>query len=89
MPHITKHSERLMCVRPAYFDIWEADLKYKYLRPTEDANIKYDKTTIFNLVESIVEDLVPKVNSEFFNKFVDVKEVPYGRYNSDSDYRGS
>ena len=26
---------------------------------------------------------------EKYKSFVDVKEVPYGRYNSDSDYRGS
>lgn len=89
MPHIVKYSERLMCVRPAYFDNWEEDLKYKYLRPAEEAYVKGDKHTVFDLIESIVEDLIPKVSNEFFNEFVDIKEVPYGRYNSDSDYRGN
>ena len=75
MPHIIKYSERLMCVRPTYLDNWEEDLKYKYLRLAEEAYMKGDKHTVFDLIESIVEDLIPKVSNKFFNEFVDVKEV--------------
>lgn len=48
-----------------------------------------NKQTLFDLISQIIDDTLPKVSSEFFNEFVDIKEVPYGRYNSDSDYRGS
>ena len=51
----------------------------------------HDKCTLFNLIEEIIDETLSDrcKNSEFFNEFVDIKEVPYGRYNSDSDYRGS
>ena len=49
-----------------------------------------EKKTLFDLIEQIIDDTLPKMRDlEFFNEFVDIKEVPYGRYNSDSDYRGS
>ena len=89
MPHIVKYSERMRCIKPNITTLWEEDLKYKYIRPVQEAYVQNDKRTVFDLIESIVEDLVPKVSNEFFNEFVDIKEVPYGRYNSDSDYRGS
>lgn len=48
-----------------------------------------NKQTLFDLISQIIDDTLPKVSNEFFNEFVDIKEVPYGRYNSDSDHRGS
>ena len=49
-----------------------------------------NKQTLFDLISQIIDDTLPKMQDlEFFNEFVDIKEVPYGRYNSDSDYRGS
>ena len=89
MPHIVKYSERMRCIKPNITTLWEEDLKYKYIRPVQEAYVQDNKRTVFDLIESIVEDLIPKVSNEFFNEFVDIKEVPYGRYNSDSDYRGS
>lgn len=89
MPHIVKYSERMRCVKPNITTLWEEDLKYKYIQPIQEVYVQDDKRTVFDLIESIVEDLIPKVSNEFFNEFVDIKEVPYGRYNSDSDYRGS
>lgn len=89
MPHIVKYSERMRCIKPNITTLWEEDLKYKYIKPIQEAYVQDDKRTVFDLIESIVEDLIPKVSNEFFNEFVDIKEVPYGRYNSDSDYRGS
>ena len=89
MPHIVKYSERMRCIKPNITTLWEEDLKYKYIKPIQEAYVQDDKRTVFDLIESIVEDLIPKASNEFFNEFVDIKEVPYGRYNSDSDYRGS
>ena len=90
MPHIVKYSERIQCVKPNIsVTTWEDDLKYKYIRPLQEAYVKGNSHTVFDLIESIIEDLIPKASNEFFNEFVDIKEVPYGRYNSDSDYRGS
>ena len=89
MPHIVKYSERMRCIKPNITTLWEEDLKYKYIKPIQEAYVQDDKRTVFDLIESIIEDLIPKVSNEFFNEFVDIKEVPYGRYNSDSDYRGS
>ena len=41
--------------------------------------------------QEIIDDTLKSnwTDGNFFNEFVDIKEVPYGRYNSDSDYRGS
>jgi hypothetical protein len=50
-----------------------------------------DQLTIFKLLEDIVEDTMTSNLSDdtFFKDFVEIKEDTYGRYNSDSDYRGS
>lgn len=50
-----------------------------------------NKKTLFDLIEDIVSETMLSnwTDGNFFNEFVDIKEVPYGRYNSDSDYRGS
>lgn len=68
----------------------------EYLRqinklPTQYSDYGYkEKKSLFDLIEQIIDDTLPKMRDlEFFNGFVDIKEVPYGRYNSDSDYRGS
>ena len=79
MPRITKYAEKIKCVKPNFNTILQRDLT----RTCET------KTDLFSLIEEIIDNTLPKVSSEFFNEFVDIKEVPYGRYNSDSDYRGS
>lgn len=68
----------------------------EYLRQISELPTRYsdygyeEKKTLFDLIEQIIDDTLPKMRDlEFFNEFVDIKEVPYGRYNSDSDYRGS
>lgn len=79
MPHITKYAEKIRCVKPNFNTVLQRDL----IRTCET------KTDLFSLIEEIIDNTLPKVSSEFFNEFVEIKEVPYGRYNSDSDYRGS
>ena len=63
-----------------------AELPQRYSEYTAES-----KHTLFDLIEEIIDDTMKSTltDGNFFNEFVDIKEVPYGRYNSDSDYRGS
>jgi hypothetical protein len=100
MPRITKPSERRRLIK-SESELWSLDLERKYLRPLMDSinatykefsTNKYNynaRASLFDIIEQIVEDTLPKTTSEFFDKMIDIKEVPYGRYNSDTDYRGS
>ena len=96
MPRITKPSERRRLIK-SESDIWSLDLQMKYLQPLMDnLNKEYTtlhspnpRQTLFDIIEQIIEDTLPKTTSEFFDKMIDIKEVPYGRHNSDTDYRGS
>jgi hypothetical protein len=58
---------------------------------TQYCNYRYEeKKSLFDLIEQIVDDTLPKMKDlEFFNEFINIKEDTYGRYNSDSDYWGS
>lgn len=96
MPRITKPSERRRLLKSEP-DLWSLDIQRKYLRPLIDSisinhqafssnQYNYDaRKSLFD----IIEDTLPEVTSEFFDKMIDIKEVPYGRHNSDTDYRGS
>ena len=100
MPRITKPSERRRLVKSEP-DLWSLDLERKYLRPWMESitthhqafstnEYNYDaRKSLFDIIEQIIEDTLPKTTSEFFDKMIDIKEVPYGRHNSDTDYRGS
>lgn len=96
MPRITKPSERRRLIKSEP-DLWSLDLQMKYLRPLMDnLNKEYTtlhspttRQTLFDIIEYIIEDTLPKTTSEFFDKMIDIKEVPYGRHNSDTDYWGS
>lgn len=81
MPHITKFQEKRQCVKTLYND-WSIN--------RERINNYNARKNLFDIIEQIIDETLPKLKDlEFFNEFVDIKEVPYGRYNSDSDYRGS
>ena len=96
MPRITKPSERRRLIK-SESDIWSLDLQMKYLQPLMDnLNKEYTtlhspdtRQTLFDIIEQIIEDTLPKTTNEFFDKMIDIKEVPYGRHNSDTNYRGS
>ena len=100
MPRITKPSERRRLVKSEP-DLWSLDLERKYLRPLMESitthhqafstnEYNYDaRKSLFDIIEQIIEDTLPKTTSEFFDKMIGIKEVPYGRHNSDTDYRGS
>lgn len=100
MPRITKPSERRRLLKSEP-DLWSLDIQRKYLRPLIDSisinhqafssnQYNYDaRKSLFDIIEDIIEDTLPEVTSEFFDKMIDIKEVPYGRHNSDTDHRGS
>lgn len=80
MPHITKYSEKMQCLKkprtlaiPSFMcdRLKELTQQYSYMTPP-------DKCTIFNLIEEVIENTMKsnRINGDFFNKFVDVKEVP-------------
>ena len=78
MPRIAKWSERNQCIPPQ-------PIKLKIAHNGVNKN-----GTIIDIIDNIFtsfdfDSVIPK----YYESFVDVKEVPYGRYNSDSDYRGS
>ena len=97
MPRIAKWAERQQCVilketkyvkaikvPDSYKDIAAAykDVKYSDLQNLE--------SIMFNKLEEMINAAIKEaMKPEWFDQFIDVKEVPYGRYNSDSDYRGS
>ena len=41
--------------------------------------------SLFNMIEKVIEETLPQTMNEYFDKFVDVKEVPYGTRNSDTN----
>ena len=85
-PSIVKAADQ--CVRALQIPTRFYD-QIKEMPPQYSDYTTENKQTLFDLISQIIDDTLPKVSSEFFNEFVDIKEVPYGRYNSDSDYRGS
>ena len=71
MPRIAKWSERNQCMPPQ-------PIKFKIASNGVNKN-----RTIIDTIE-----LLSNFDFEqYFKSFVDVKEVPYGRHNSDTDYR--
>lgn len=94
MPHIVKWSERCKLVKPKCDD-WSQDLKLKYYPPPAISSDKFidmrrpSRESLFSLIEQLIDETLPKAMNNFFEEFVDIKEVPYGRHNSDTDYRGS
>ena len=121
MPHITKYSEKIQCIKPPIDKLWKENLERKYawipesvaetahtavralaippymLKRLRELPTQYsymtpeDKCSIFDLVEEVISNTMKSnwTEENFLKDFVEVKEVPYGRYNSDSDYRGS
>ena len=91
MPHIVDWKERRTLVKPKCQD-WSMDLERKYMpipvisteRPWLDA--RHPTETLFQIIEDIIDRTLPQITNEFFDQFVDVKEVPYGRHNSDTNH---
>lgn len=82
---IARTAIRALMIPPFLYDRLQAlPSQYSYMTPE-------DKCTIFDLIEEVIDSTMKSnwINENFFNEFVNIKEVPYGRYNSDSDYRGS
>ena len=81
----TEQAVRALAVPEKFYSILE-ELPQRYSEYTTE-----NKHTLFDLIEQIIDDTMKSnwTDGNFFNEFVEIKEVPYGRYNSDSDYRGS
>lgn len=94
MPRIVKWQEKCKLVKVEPIS-WEMDLERKYLRvppgisTDKFIDMRRPRETLFQLIEDIIDQTLPQVQDKFFNQFVDIKEVSYGRYNSDTDHRGS
>ena len=82
---VAEQAVRALAVPEKFYGILE-ELPQRYSEYTTE-----NKRTLFDLIEDIISDTMKSnwTNGNFFNEFVEIKEVPYGRYNSDSDYRGS
>ena len=82
---VAEQAARVLAVPQQFYSVLE-DLPTRYSDYTTE-----NKRTLFDLIEDIISDTMKSnwTDENFFNEFVDIKEVPYGRYNSDSDYRGS
>jgi hypothetical protein len=82
---VAEQAVRALAVPQQFYSVLE-DLPTRYSDYTTE-----NKRTLFDLIEDIISDTMKSnwTDGNFFNEFVDIKEVPYGRYNSDSDYRGS
>ena len=96
MPHIVKYKERLELGAIKTDAIWSEDLLKKYtFGPSISSNVYETKgrnlnLTLFTLIEDIIERTLPEaLDKKWFSEFVDIKEVPYGKCNTDTDYRGS
>lgn len=91
MPHIVNFREKCALVKPKYMD-WSIDLKKKYISPTATStenywgDMRYSTKKLLKIIEDIVEQTLPQTMDDFFDQFVDIKEVPYGRYNSDTNH---
>ena len=97
MPHIVPwHEKRQLCQIPQTARAIKIPDKFldramEIGRLTWSTATAEDQLTIFKLLEDIVEDTMTSNLSDntFFKDFVEIKGDTYGRYNSDSDYRGS
>ena len=87
-PSIVKAADQ--CVRALQIPTRFYD-QIKEVPPQYSDYTTENKQTLFDLISEIIDDTLKSnwTDGNFFNEFVDIKEVPYGRYNSDSDYRGS
>ncbi len=89
MPHITKWPEKCKLVKPKY-DNWSIDLTRKYVSsPPGISSNTYSysaRNNLFGIIEKIFEETLPEIQDKYFDQFVDIKEVPYGRHNSDTNH---
>ena len=88
MPHITKWLEKCKLVKPKY-DNWSIDLSKKYVSPPGISSNTYSysaRNNLFGIIEKIFEETLPEIQYKYSDQFVDIKEVPYGRHNSDTNH---
>lgn len=75
MPHIVKFQEKVRYAPQSVLPqtTWLEDYNRLY-KPVKDISI-------YSIIEDIINDVLPKTTNKFFDQFVEIKEVPYGRDN--------
>lgn len=75
MPHIVKFKEKIQYAPRSVLPkaTWLEDYNRLY-KPVKDISV-------YSIIEDIINDVLPKTTDKFFNQFVEIKEVPYGRDN--------
>ncbi len=93
MPHISEYGKRLKFTKQLSLESkkYALEIPTDYLTKLETwkNDLKSNKCTIFNILTEIIEKTLPETEEQFFQRFVEIKEVPYGECNTNSDYRRS
>ena len=75
MPHIVKFKEKVRYAPQSVLPeaTWLEDYNKLY-KPVKDISI-------YSIIEDTINDILPERINKFFDQFVEIKEVPYGRDN--------
>lgn len=91
MPHLANAKEKIPIILEKHLqgkkilDLIDGKVEYK----NNQFHLKYNSIKLYDLIDEIINETSIFNTDRYFDKFVDIKEVPYGRHNSDPDYRGS
>lgn len=91
MPRLTKQKDKIPIILEQHLqgrellDVIDGKVEYE----NNQFNLKYNSVKLYDLIDEIINKTSIFNTNKFFDKFVDIKEVPYGRHNSDPDYWGS
>ena len=80
MPHITKNK---------HLDNYSEKIKSNMIDMVRNYSNNFEnKQTLFNIIEEMLANTITtKMESnEFFDRFVEIKEVPYGERNINTNY---
>lgn len=85
MPHIVKAREKATLIKPKTLPGFTDQAFINLMDKMRSAN--GNRMTLFNIIEDVIDKTITEgwVSNPFFDQFVDIKEVPYGRYNSDAN----
>ena len=87
MPHITKFKDKTADMLDDYLQGRKlSDLIDVTAEFDKDGHIRmiYDEAKLSNIISEILDKY--RNDEEFFDRFVEVKEVPYGERNINTDY---
>jgi hypothetical protein len=67
MPRIAKWKEKYECVK----NLAPRPVRFYF----DDSSNELKTHTLYDLIEEVIADLLPKHNDEWFNKFVEAKKL--------------